>query len=55
MYGSPTVARPLLYILEIIQNTIPHIFHANEFSLTVCLHVFPVISITHVVYTQSYA
>ena len=35
MYGSPTVARPLLYILEIIQNTIPHIFHANKFSLTV--------------------
>ena len=35
MCGSPTVARPLLYILEIIQNTIPHIFHANKFSLTV--------------------
>ena len=34
-YRSPTVARPLLYILEIMQNTIPHIFHANKFSLTV--------------------
>ena len=34
-YRSPTVARPLLYILEIIQNTIPHIFHGNEFSLRV--------------------